>query len=57
MKISELQELLKEVREQYGDVPIVVKHCGVDSPYDNIHGMGEVWYGNGLGYIPALVSD
>ena len=41
-----------------GDVEIVVKHSESTSQfYDPIHKIGEAWYGNGFGYVPAIVVD
>ena len=58
MRISELQELLEIAKEEYGDVEIVVKHSESTSQfYDPIHKIGEAWYGNGFGYVPAIVVD
>lgn len=58
MKISELQELLEKAKEDYGDVEIVVKHAESTSQfYDPIYKIGEAWYGNGFGYVPAIVVD
>lgn len=57
MKISELQEILKEAMEEYGDVNIVIKHGQSQNYYDHIHYLSEVWFGNGYGYVPAIVVD
>lgn len=57
MLISELQELLEKAKEEYGDVNIVTKHGQSQNYYDHIHYLDEVWFGNGYGYIPAIVVD
>ncbi len=57
MKISELQELLEMAKEDYGDVNIVIKHGQSQNYYDHIHYLSEVWFGNGYGYVPAIVVD
>lgn len=57
MLISELQELLEKAKEDYGDVEIVVKHPDGTSYYYKIAHIDSVWYGNGYGYVPAIVVD
>lgn len=59
MKISKLQELLEKAKEEYGDADIVVKHPDGTSYYYyyEIAHIDEVWYGNGYGYVPAIVVD
>ena len=57
MKISELQELLEKAKEEYGDVNIVIKHGQSQNYYDHIHYLDEVLFGNGYGYVPAIVVD
>ena len=57
MRISRLQELLEKAKEEYGDTTTVVKHNGVAASYDEIDYIDVAWYGNGYGYVPAIVVD
>ena len=57
MKISELQELLENAKEEYGDVEIVVKHPDGTNYYNHICHIDHVWSGNTYVYIPTIVTD
>jgi hypothetical protein len=57
MTISELQKLLEEVKDDYGDVLVGVRHPDAGFTFNGILSVGKVWFENGIGYQVAIIAE